>query len=162
MRSATAVFPHHVASVPRDHSIGLAAVWQSLAPALHSLLRIIAAFVFMQYGSAKLFAVPGPLLPGGATAPPGTLIWFAGALELCGGLLLLAGFLTRPVAFLLAGEMAVAYLTQHAPRNFWPVLNQGQPAVLFAFIWLYISAAGPGPWSVDAWRARRKGAGPER
>ncbi|MGH7523667.1 MAG: DoxX family protein [Gemmatimonadales bacterium] len=156
MRSATAVFPHTIVSVPRERSAGVAVVWQSLAPSLQSLLRIIAAFVFLQYGSAKLFAVPGPLLPGGATASAGSLIWFAGVLELCGGLLLLAGFLTRPVAFLLAGEMTVAYLTQHAPRNFWPVLNQGQPAVLFAFIWLYVSAAGPGPWSVDAWRARRR------
>jgi putative oxidoreductase len=80
-------------------------------------------------------------------------IGVAAALETFGGLLLLVGFFTRPVAFLLSGEMAFAYFIGHAPMGVWPVLNMGTPAVLFCFIWLYISSAGPGPWSLDAaWR----------
>ena len=78
-------------------------------------------------------------------------------METGGGLLLLAGLFTRPMAFLLSGEMAFAYFMGHAPQGLWPVLNQGTDAVFFAFLWLYFSAAGPGPWSVDAiWRARAR------
>jgi putative oxidoreductase len=80
--------------------------------------------------------------------------WFAGFLETFGGLLLLVGLFTRPVAFLLSGEMAFAYFIGHAPQGFWPVLNQGHPAVLFCFLFLYLSAAGGGPWSLDAARNR--------
>ena len=81
-------------------------------------------------------------------------VWIGAVLELVGGALLLAGLFTRPVAFILAGEMAVAYWQFHAPNGFWPVVNQGQPAVLYCFIWLYLSAAGPGPWSLDALRKK--------
>jgi len=124
--------------------------WRSWAPQLLSILRIIAAFLFMQVGTAKLFAFPAAVMPGGGTAPPGTLPWVAGVLETFGGALLLVGLFTRPVAFILSGEMAFAYFIGHAPRGLWPVLNEGSGAILFCFIYLYLSAAGPGPWSVDA------------
>ena len=130
----------------------LAARWRSWAPYLLSVLRIIAAFVFIQFGSAKLLAIPAAIMPGGGTAPLASLPGIAGSLELVGGAFLLLGLFTRPVAFLLAGEMAVAYFYGHFPQGFWPVLNQGTPAILFCFIWLYISSAGPGPWSLDALR----------
>ena len=130
----------------------LAARWRSWPPNLLSILRIVAAFVFIQFGSAKLLAIPAAVMPGGGTAPLTSLPGFAGSLELVGGALLLLGLFTRPVAFLLAGEMAFAYFMGHFPQGFWPVLNQGTPAILFCFIWLYISSAGPGPWSLDALR----------
>ena len=128
--------------------------WQSWAPHLLAILRIVTAFLFMQVGSAKLFAFPAAIMPGGGTAPAGSLAWFAGVLEVFGGAFILLGWLTRPVAFLLSGEMAVAYFYGHAPQGFWPVLNGGAPAALYCFLFLYLSAAGPGPWSIDA--ARRK------
>ncbi len=129
--------------------------WRALTPSLLSVLRIVAAFLFMQFGTAKLFAFPAAVMPGGGTAPPGSLVWVAAVLETFGGLLLLLGLLTRPVAFVLSGEMAVAYFHAHAPHGFWPVLNQGAPAALFAFVFLYLSAAGGGPWSLDALRRGR-------
>jgi putative oxidoreductase len=128
--------------------------WRSGAPRLLSVLRIVAAFLFIQVGTAKLFALPGAVMPGGGTAPLGSLPGIAGLLEAVGGSLLLLGWFTRPVAFLLSGEMAVAYFYGHAPQGFWPVLNQGTDAAFYAFLWLYLSAAGPGPWSVDALRRR--------
>ena len=129
--------------------------WRMLAPYLLSVLRIVAAFVFIPFGTAKLFGFPAPLMPDGSTVPLASLIGIAAALEAVGGLLLLIGLFTRPVAFLLSGEMAFAYFIGHAPMGFWPVLNMGVPAVLFCFVWLYISSAGPGPWSVDAARGAR-------
>ena len=129
--------------------------WRSWTPYLLSILRIVAAFLFMQFGTAKVFGFPAPIMPGGGTAPFGSLPWVAGALETFGGLFLLIGLFTRPVAFLLSGEMAFAYFMGHAPQGFWPVLNQGHPAVLFCFLFLYLSAAGAGPWSLDAMRKDR-------
>jgi putative oxidoreductase len=134
----------------------IAVKWRSWAPYLLSTLRIVAAFLFMQFGTAKLFGFPAPIMPGGGTAPFGSLAWVAAFLEAFGGALLLLGLFTRPVAFVLSGEMAVAYFMGHAPQGFWPVLNQGHPAVLFCFTFLYLSAAGPGPWSLDAMRERRR------
>ena len=131
---------------------GIGSRWRSWAPRLLSILRIIAAFLFMQFGTAKWFAFPAAVMPGGGTAAAGSLAWFAAVLEVVGGGLLLLGLFTRPVAFILAGEMAVAYFIGHAPQGFWPVLNQGHPAILFCFVYLYLSAAGPGPWSLDAKR----------
>jgi putative oxidoreductase len=98
-------------------------------------------------------------MPDGSTVPLASLIGIAALLEAVGGLLLLVGLFSRPVAFLLSGQMAFAYFIGHASQGFWPVLNQGTDAVFFAFLWLYISAAGPGPWSLDAWRGSdtRKG-----
>jgi len=130
--------------------------WSTWAPELRSLLRIVAAFTFMQFGMAKLFAFPGAIMPGGGTVPVASLLGLAGSLEAFGGGLLLLGLFTRPVAFLLAGEMAVAYFIGHGSHGFWTVLNQGTPAVIYCFVWLYLSAAGGGPWSLDARLARSK------
>jgi putative oxidoreductase len=93
-------------------------------------------------------------MPGGGTAPVTTLAGMAGLIETVGGALMLLGLFTRPVAFVLAGEMAVAYFHGHAGNGFWPVLNQGGPAIHYCFTFLYFSAAGAGPWSVDAIRRR--------
>jgi putative oxidoreductase len=135
----------------------LSSRWRLLAPYLLSLLRIVAAFLFMQVGTAKLFAFPAAIMPGGGTAPVGSLAWVAGSLETFGGAFLLVGLFTRSVAFLLSGEMAVAYFIGHAPQGLWPVLNQGTDAALYAFLFLYISAAGPGPGSLDALLFGRRG-----
>lgn len=136
-----------------------AARWTTWAPRFLSLLRILAGALFVLYGTTKLFAWPAAVMPGGGTAPLASLAGVAGAIELVGGLFMLFGQFTRTVAFILSGQMAVAYFYGHASQGFWPVLNGGVPAVLFCFIWLYISAAGPGPWSLDALRHRRAPAG---
>jgi putative oxidoreductase len=133
---------------------GIVSRWRSWAPYLLSVLRIVAAFLFIPFGTAKLFGFPGPILPGGATVPVNSLLGIASLLETFGGALVLVGLLTRPVAFVLSGEMAFAYLLGHAPKGFWPLLNEGHTAVLFSFLFLYLSAAGAGPWSLDALRRR--------
>lgn len=133
----------------------LAGRWISWAPYFLSLLRIIAAFLFIQYGSTKILGWPAEVMPGGGTAPLASLAGAAGLIELIGGALMLVGLFSRPVAFLLSGQMAVAYFKGHAAQGFWPVLNGGAPAVIFCFVWLYISAAGGGPWSLDAMMRRR-------
>jgi len=130
------------------------------APQLLSVLRIVVAFLYFQVGSAKWFAFPAAIMPGGGTAPVGSLVWFAGVIEVVGGTFLLLGLFTRPVAFILSGEMAFAYFIGHFPNGFWPVLNQGAPAVFYCFTFLYFSAAGAGPWSLDALLARRRGTFP--
>ena len=123
-----------------------------LAPVFHGLLRIVAALTFMTHGTQKLFA--WPVME--AREPVALLSQFgvAGVLETFGGLLLLLGLFTRPVAFVLAGEMAVAYFMAHIGRSFFPVLNGGEPAVLFCFIWLFMAAAGPGAFSLDGRRTQ--------
>ncbi len=131
----------------------LVASWIGWAPQLRSVLRIVAAFIYITAGSTILFAFPVGMPPAGGTAPLLSQMGVGGALELVGGALLLLGLFTRPVAFLLAGEMAVAYFQFHFPQSFWPTINQGIPAALYCFVWLYVSAAGPGPWSLDALRA---------
>src|SRR5205085_4837044 len=115
------------------------------------ILRIVAAFLFIEHGLQKLFGFPVPMQGG---APPlASLFGAGGILEFVGGLLLLLGLFTRPVAFLLAGEMAVAYFMVHARGGFWPLLNRGELAVLYCFVFLYLAAAGGGPWSGDRlWR----------
>jgi putative oxidoreductase len=116
---------------------------------LLSVLRIITALLFLLHGTAKLFGFP----PGaGGPVPLTGLMGVAGVLETVGGALLLLGLFTRPVAFLLSGQMAVAYFTAHAGQGLFPSTNGGEPAVLFCFVFLYLAAAGPGPWSVDAAR----------
>ena len=130
------------------------------APQLLSVLRIVVAFLYTQVGSAKWFAFPAAIMPGGGTAPVGSLVWFAGVIEVVGGTLILLGLFTRPVAFILSGEMAFAYFIGHAGNGFWPVLNLGAPAIFYCFTFLYFSAAGPGPWSLDALLARRRGTVP--
>jgi len=115
-----------------------------LAPYLLSALRIAAAITFVEHGTQKLFG-----LPVGGRVPLASLIGLAGTLETAGGALMLLGVFTRPLALVLAGEMAYAYFTVHAPQGRWPIQNQGELAVLYCFVWLYVSAAGPGPISVD-------------
>jgi putative oxidoreductase len=137
---------------------GLLSRWRSWAPYLLGVLRIVTAFLFMQHGTAMLFAFPGAIMPGGGTAPTGSLPWVAGVLESFGGAFILVGLFTRPIAFLLSGEMAVAYFLAHAPHGFWPVLNEGSPACLYSFLFLYLSAAGAGRISLDALRSRGDGA----
>lgn len=116
-----------------------------------SVLRIVAALVLMQHGSQKLFHYP----PVGGPGPVAPLILvsqtgLAGVLEFFFGLLLLIGCFTRPVAFILSGEMAVAYFQVHAPRAFLPIVNRGELAVVLCFVFLYLAFAGGGSWSVDA------------
>ncbi len=132
----------------------LAARWASWSPRLRSVLRIVASFTFMQVGMMKLIAFPAGMPPRGETVKLMSELGLAGVLETFGGALLLLGLFTRPVAFLLAGEMAVAYFQVHFPRNFWPVLSGGTDAMLYCFLWLYFSAAGPGPLSLDALRLK--------
>jgi putative oxidoreductase len=130
------------------------AKWSAWAPQLQSVLRIVAAFIFMLAGTTILFAFPAGMPPNGGTAPLMSEIGIGGALEVFGGALLLLGLFTRPVAFLLAGEMAVAYFQFHFPNSFWPTVNGGVAAALYCFVWLYFSAAGAGPWSLDAMRGK--------
>ena len=132
--------------------------WQTWAPQLQSVLRIVAAFIFMMAGTRKLFGFPAGIPPDGGTVPLMSQLWVGAMLEVFGGGLLLLGLFTRPVAFLLSGEMAVAYFQFHFPNSFWPVVNNGVGAALYCFVWLYFSAAGPGPWSLDA---KRGGVAPQ-
>jgi putative oxidoreductase len=115
-------------------------------PETLSIVRILIALLFLEHGTAKLLGFPTP--PNGAPAVL-TLQWTQGAIELVGGLLLAIGLFTRPVAFVLAGNMAVAYFMAHAPKNFFPLLNGGDSAILYCFIFLLFFVAGPGRWSVD-------------
>jgi putative oxidoreductase len=129
-------------------------LWVSWAPELRSVLRVVSAAAFILAGTSKLFAFPVGMPPNGSTAVFPSQIWIGGFLEVTGGLLLLVGLFSRPVAFVLAGEMAVAYFQFHFPQGFWPTVNGGVAAMLYCFLFLYFSAAGPGPWSVDALRRR--------
>ena len=131
----------------------LAHRWMASAPKLLSVLRIVAGLLFFLAGTSKIFAFPVGM-PGGLTAVFPSQVWIGGVLELVGGALLMLGLFTRPAAFVLSGEMAVAYFQFHAPSSFWPTVNNGVPAVLDCFIFLYLSAAGGGPWSLDALRKR--------
>lgn len=120
------------------------------------LLRLVAGFLFIQNGGLKLFGWFGGMPPDGSTAHAFTQVWFGGVLEVLGGAAIMLGLFTRPAAFVLAGEMAVAYFQFHQPRGLFPIQNEGQPAVLYCFIYLFFAAHGAGAWSLDAWRARRK------
>ena len=128
--------------------------WSSWGPQLQSVLRIVAAFMFMLAGTMKLFAFPAGVPPNGGTVSLISQVGIGAVLEVFGGGLLLVGLFTRPVAFLLSGEMAVAYFQFHFPQGFWPVMNGGVAAALYCFVWLYFSAAGAGPWSLDARRGK--------
>ena len=123
------------------------AFWSRCSGFLLSVMRIVFAFLFMQHGGQKLFDFP--VAKGGAAIELFSQMGLAGVLEVFGGLLLLLGLFTRPVAFLLAGDMAVAYFTAHVPRGFWPIANKGELAVMFCFAYLYLSVAGGGPLSLD-------------
>jgi putative oxidoreductase len=119
------------------------------------LLRVVTGLLFFQVGAMKMFGWFGRI-PGCGTPPLMSQIGIGGVLEVVGGIAIMLGLLTRPVAFILSGEMAVAYWQFHAPNATWPVQNQGQPAVLFCFIFLYMAAQSAGEWSVDEliWRKR--------
>ncbi len=119
------------------------------APRVLGILRIITAILFIEHGTQKLFGIPERMA--GMTAAPDmfTLLWWAAILEVVGGLLILIGLFTRPVAFLLSGQMAVAYWMAHAPKSPFPALNGGDAAILFCFIFLYLIFAGPGSFSAD-------------
>jgi putative oxidoreductase len=119
----------------------------SWAPRMLSVLRIMTGLLFLEHGTQKLLGFP----PSDHSAPALlSLIGVQGVLELIGGFLILIGLFTRPVAFILAGDMAVAYFMAHAPKSFFPTLNGGQLAILFCFVFLYFVFAGAGPWSADA------------
>ena len=118
------------------------------APRMLSVLRIVAAVLFFEHGLQKMFGIP-PRAAGASAPELFSLIWFSGALELAGGALLILGLFTRPVAFLLSGEMAVAYWLVHAPNSPFPMANGGDAAILYCFVFLYFVFAGPGPWSLD-------------
>src|SRR5688572_9559994 len=109
------------------------------SPYLQSVLRIVVAFLFIAHGTQKFFGFPAAEARAGVP------------------LMSLLGLFTRPVAFILAGEMAAAYFMSHVPRGFWPLLNRGEPAVLFCFVWVYLAAAAAGPWSLDALIGRSRG-----
>ena len=122
-------------------------------PKALSVLRIVTGLLFLEHGTQKLLGFP----PSEHAFPPlFSLLGLQGVLELVGGFLILIGLLTRPVAFILAGDMAVAYFMAHAPKGFFPTLNGGQLAILFCFVFLYLVFAGGGEWSVDAQIARRR------
>jgi len=126
-----------------------------LAPALLSVLRIVSALIFLEHGTQKFLSFPPGQAAGSglAFAHPGH---YAGLIEIGCGLLIALGLFTRPAAFLASGTMAVAYWYSHAPQDFFPVNNMGDAAILYCFVFLYISVAGPGPWSFDAWRSARR------
>jgi putative oxidoreductase len=119
----------------------------SAAPYLHSLLRIVAGLLFLEHGTGKIIGFPAglPFLD----KMPTPLLYFTGVMELIGGVLIVIGLFTRPVAFVLSGFMAAAYFMAHFPQNFFPAINFGEPAILFCFVFLYLAAAGAGPISVD-------------
>ncbi len=117
------------------------------------LLRVVAALLFFLVGGLKLFGWFGGM-PGGGALPP--LMMVAGVLEFFGGFAMFFGLFTRPIAFVLSGQMAVAYFMGHFPSGFWPIQNHGEPAVLLCFIFLFFAAYGAGPWSIDALWARQR------
>jgi putative oxidoreductase len=123
------------------------------SPVVLSILRIVVSLLFFEHGLSKLFGFPSPHMPEAFT-----LSWFAGAIELVGGALLAAGLFTRAAAFIMSGQMAFAYFLGHAPHSFFPILNRGDAAILYCFIFFYIAVAGGGPWSLDAllWGTKRR------
>ncbi len=123
--------------------------YEKWAKRLLSVLRMVTAVLFMQHGSQKLFGFPDVSKPGPNLF---SLLGFVGVLEFFGGLLILLGLYTRPAAFLLSGQMAIAYFIGRATEGFWPLLNEGELAILYCFIYLYLVAAGGGPWSLDRLR----------
>lgn len=125
------------------------ATWR---PRVLSILRIVAAFLFLLHGTQKIFGFPAPQR---SPFELMSLTGVAGVMELVGGVLLLIGLFTRPIAFLLSGLMAFAYFIAHAPQNFWPLVNGGELAALYSFLFLYFAFAGGGEWSVDHGRSRQ-------
>ena len=129
--------------MPLDESFY--AIW---SPRVQGILRIVTGFLFLQHGTAKLFGAPHVAMFDGLQLM--SLMGLAGVLELAGGVLILLGLFTRPVAFILSGMMAVAYFMAHAPNGLLPILNQGELAAMYSIVFLYFSVAGAGAYSVDA------------
>ena len=124
--------------------------WKRWSPYVLSAVRIVAALLFMEHGLQKLFGFP-------AAGPPMTIIiWVQALIEVVGGIALLFGAYTRPVAFILSGDMAVAYFMSHFPRSFYPAVNGGDAAILYCFLFLYLACEGGGAWSVDSGVSRPK------
>lgn len=121
----------------------------SFQPYARSVLRIVVGFLFMQHGLQKILGLLGGMGGSGGTAHFISWTWAAGFLEVVGGPLMILGLFTTPVAFILCGEMAVAYFWMHFPHGFWPAVNHGELAVIYCFVFLYLFAAGPGPLSAD-------------
>lgn len=132
---------------------GLNNAFDAWAPRVLSILRIVAGLLFLQHGLMKFFGFP--LAMRGELAMF-SMMWFAGAIEIVGGILVALGLFTRPAAFVMSGQMAFAYFLSHAPKNFYPIANNGEAAILFCFVFFYLVFAGPGPWSLDA-RLRERG-----
>ena len=132
--------------------MGFTIIPASWAPYLLSILRIMTGLLFLEHSLSKLFHFPPVAMF--ANLQILSLVGIAGIIEFVGSILLTLGLFTRIVAFILSGEMAFAYFIAHAPRSFFPLLNGGEAAILFCFIFLYIAAAGPGPWSIDAARGK--------
>ncbi|HME27015.1 MAG TPA: DoxX family protein [Acetobacteraceae bacterium] len=124
---------------------GVATLRTDWEPRVLSILRIMVGLLFMEHGTAKLLGFP----PGTAAPAMFGLIWFAGVIEMVGGALVALGLFTRIAAFIMSGEMAFAYFMAHAPQNFFPLVNRGEAAVLYCFIFLYLAVAGGGCWSLD-------------
>jgi putative oxidoreductase len=133
-------------------NVNLEALGAAWAPRLLSILRFVTGLCLIEHGTAKIFKFP--VVPTMANLSLSTPPGIAGFFELIGGALLIVGLFTRSAAFILSGMCAVAYFMAHFPRNFFPLLNGGELAIVYAFLLLYIAAAGPGPWSIDA--ARKK------
>jgi len=136
---------------PRPSTHPLVASLERLAPYVLSLLRIVAALLFMQHGLSKFFGFPAP---SAQHLELFDLEWFSAVIELAGGILVTLGLFTRAAALIMSGEMAIGYFLFHAPQGFYPYLNHGELAIMFCFVFLYLVFAGPGPWSLDAqlWR----------
>ena len=124
------------------------------SPRLLGVLRIMTSLLFLQHATAKLFAFPHVAYFDNLKLA--SLLGVAGLIELVGGVLVLLGLFTRPAAFILSGTMAVAYFLAHAPHGFFPLLNQGELAALYCFVFLYLAVAGGGAWSLDELRTRRR------
>jgi putative oxidoreductase len=123
----------------------------TLAPQLYALMRIVVGLLFASHGAQKLFGIFG-----GEQFPPLSLMGLAGIIECFGGLLIAGGFVTGLVAFIASGEMAAAYFMGHFPKSFWPIVNEGELAVFFCFVFLYMASQGSGIWSVDRARGGRR------
>ena len=128
-------------------------IFKPYSAQLLSVLRIVSGLLFLQHGTTKYLGIPTSKMTG---VDPLSMSGAAGAIELVGGALLVIGLFTRPVAFVLSGTMAVAYFYAHFPQGFFPILNGGELAALYCFVFLYIVSAGGGAWSVDQLRARQK------
>ena len=137
---------------PQSETRAAAGRLAQFEPYVLSIVRIVVALLFFEHGLSRMFAFPAPQ----PMPELFSLHWFAGAIEFGGGALLAVGLFSRFVALIMSGEMAFAYFISHAPHSFFPILNRGDGAILYCFIFFYIAFAGPGPWSLDAlWNRKR-------